>query len=131
MAKRNRRQGRGASRHRYYAPSPGRVMPLAQPLRLSPLSLYEDRRTWHPDDARIVQAVRSVFAFRRSAKRIIDRANPMWHARSALSFADPSRVIVCLRRKIRREVIHAFKKNGKGGRGQKRPKRNFYSAIGC
>lgn len=130
MAKSKYRSGRGASRHRYSPLSvatAARRMPPIQPLRLSPLpSLiqYEDRRTWHPDGP-----LRSVFAFRRSARRVIDRANPLWHARAALHFADPSRVVVCLRRRIRREVIHALRKNGK--RGQKRPKRNFYSAIGC
>lgn len=131
MAKSKSRAGRGASRHRY-RPSPAaqaRTMPRPITLRLSPLpSLisYEDRRTWHPDGP-----LRSVFAFRRSARRILDRANPMWHARSALHFADPTRVVLCLRRKVRKEVMHALRKTGKRGRGQKPPKRNFYSAIGC
>lgn len=129
MAKSKSRVGRGAFRHRYRLPhaAQARTMPRPLSLRLSPLpSLisYEDRRTWHPDGP-----LRSVFAFRRQAKRLVDRANPMWHVRSAIHFADPTRVVVCIRRRIRREVIHALRKNGK--RGQGKPKRNFYSSIGC
>lgn len=46
-----------------------------------------------------------------------------------LSFNLPKRLEMCLRRKVRSEVMHAKKKTGKGG--QKRPVRNFWSRISC
>lgn len=46
-----------------------------------------------------------------------------------LSFNAPKRIELCLRRAIRGRVLHAKKKTGKTG--QKRPVRNFWSAISC
>lgn len=46
-----------------------------------------------------------------------------------LSFNAPKRLELCIRRAIRKEVMHAKKKAGKVG--QKRPNRNFWSAISC
>lgn len=39
---------------------------------------------------------------------------------SALKYAEPQRVSVCLRRKGRREVLHALKRTGKGSGGGRR-----------
>lgn len=46
-----------------------------------------------------------------------------------LSFNAPKRLELCIRRAIRSRVIHA--KGHAGKRGQKRPNRNFWSAISC
>lgn len=48
---------------------------------------------------------------------------------SVFSFSSPSRVIICIRRKIRKEVLHALKKSGKSG--QRNPRRTAYSNIRC
>ena len=46
-----------------------------------------------------------------------------------MRFIAPKEVITCLRRKQRKEVMHAIKKAGKSG--QKRPTRNQLSNIKC
>lgn len=48
---------------------------------------------------------------------------------SRLRFKVPHDVLVCLRRKIRREVLHALKLKKSGGGGRRR--RNQYSDIEC
>lgn len=46
-----------------------------------------------------------------------------------LGFALPERVMRCVQRKERREVLFAKRKTGKGARSPKR--RNYWSAISC
>lgn len=91
------------------------------------LRLVEDRRRFHPEGRR-----RPARAFNRWAPRII---TPGWAAlggaavTAKLAFAEPSSVAICVRRKQRREVLLA---RGHGGKkGQRRPKRNWYSNIRC
>lgn len=48
---------------------------------------------------------------------------------SAVAFASPRTTDICVRRSVRREVIHATKKAGRVG--QKRPKMNKFSDILC
>lgn len=125
----NRRQ-RDTLRYRY----PGtRMLIVKTPLtvstslRRSPLPLIEDRRTFHP-----LGALRSAAATVKSARRIVTR-DPVAsffgkQTKARLHFADPSRVVVCVRRKIRKEILHAL---GKAGKGHKRPKRGPFSDISC
>lgn len=47
-------------------------------------------------------------------------------------FREPARqILVCVRRKQRKEVLHAFKQTGHGKGRQKRPKFNWLSKIHC
>lgn len=87
------------------------IMPLDDPV-------LEDRRMYTPDK------LRTPTAYTRRAIRI--RAG--YHPRS-LNFRIPNLVALCLKRKMRKEVLHALKKAGKGG--QKKRKLNFWSRIGC
>lgn len=48
---------------------------------------------------------------------------------ASLAFANPRSVAVCVRRGVRREVLHA--KGVAGSRGLRRPKRNHFSSIRC
>lgn len=48
--------------------------------------------------------------------------------KAAVAFQAPHRVLICLKRKIRKEVFHAL---GKAGRGVRRPKFNRHSHIKC
>ena len=50
--------------------------------------------------------------------------------RGKLQFFDPRMTLICVRRKIRREVIFAFGKAG-AGMFRKKPKRNFHSKYSC
>lgn len=80
-----------------------------------------DRRMWQPD-----RSTRPPHTPRPGASRV--KANN-YKALSALKFADPRFVGICVRRKIRREVIFALKRNRKGSGGKKH--RNFWSTISC
>lgn len=46
-----------------------------------------------------------------------------------LAFNVPRRIEMCIRRAVRARVLHARRKTGKVG--QRRPRRNFWSAISC
>lgn len=97
------------------------------------LALFEDRRFFHP-----LGPARPAFAFPKSAARVVV---PRTRSRSAvdgakartlphqLTFAAPDRVLICVRRKRRKEVLFAKRKAGK--RGQRKPRRNYWSAISC
>lgn len=91
------------------------------------LQEVEDRRVWHPLRER---APAGVFS-RREERRLVERdrrsSDPFPSLR--LGFAVPEKVAVCVRRKTRREVIHALNKAG-GGVSRKR-RRNEYSDIRC
>lgn len=48
---------------------------------------------------------------------------------SGVAFKHPEEVLVCVRRKQRKEVLHAFNKTGKSG--QRRPRRSRFSDVHC
>lgn len=102
---------------------------LSSPVfRLRPvdLSVFEDRRRWAPGP-------RILFAFPRSALRlqipaVKAAARPVRALTYKVGFAAPRRVVLCLRRKVRREVMIAMG-NG-GGRGTPK-RRNAWSDVQC
>lgn len=97
---------------------------LASPL--GPLSEVEDRRTFHPlDDFRPAMEIGGTRTGPRQVKKSFKPQLPF-----GLQFAVPEKTVVCVRRKTRREVIFAKRKQG-GGRGRKRPTKNWFSKIGC
>lgn len=109
--------------------------------RKTVLSL-EDRRTYQPSN--VIRSAAS-FAGRHSARIIptsLRRAAKFAHGSAVnlpdllqghvperLSFFKPSNIPICLRRKIRREVLHAFRIAGRSGIGP--PRYNEYSHISC
>lgn len=110
-----------------------RVVPYSPTLTFRPprqlLRLYEDRRTWHPE------AIRPAKSFQGPTRLTIKPAVPLKGRRLALyppagiSFAAPRRVLVCVRRHIRREVLHALRKTGRSG--QKPPRQTLWSSVHC
>lgn len=98
------------------------------PSRRLSLALFEDRRTFHP-----VAAQRPARSFSHPRHRLVAASvpqnRPYQRMTAPVAFQAPRRVLVCVRRRIRKQVIHAF---GHAGRtGQKRPRRNEYSTINC
>lgn len=72
-------------------------------------------------------------AVRRSDRRVVVSASSA-HGRSnfhGLKFSVPERIALCAKRKIRKEVLFAFKFAGRGGAKRKAYRRNFWSSIGC
>jgi len=111
----------------------------------SPLTLIDDRRTWHPQGelrpfktvqgavTHVISEVnRNVVRKQRGRTRLLQ---PKAFSQAKLVFGDRSTqraapgVLVCVRRQTRKEVIHAL---GKGGSRHKRKvRRNTTSNIGC
>jgi len=111
--------------------SPVSPSPLLSPL-VSPVVLneIEDRRQFHPlqvhrppltVDARPARLSRS---FR--ASRFL---RPDHLVADVLSFCSPQWVLRCIRRKVRKEMMHVIKHAGSGG-GRK-PKRDWFSKVSC
>lgn len=101
-----------------------------QPAIRSPLAEVEDRRTFHPDG--MFRPVRSVGRARAQVRVAPSRARvPTLPFRFPdLHFFNPARhVAICVRRKIRKEVLFATKGRGKGARTPKR--RNYWSKVRC
>lgn len=107
-------------------------LPVYKPIRrrISIPRGIEDRRLYSPTPRRPltrrshVAKIEYVHAPSRS-KKISAPAYPL----SRPAFAAPRRVLICVRRKQRKEVL--FAKNKAGRRGQRRPKFNRFSEISC
>nr|QJB20468.1 MAG: hypothetical protein [Microvirus sp.] len=103
-------------------------LPLLLPS--APLTTVEDRRTFHPDGEQ-----RNARSFRRSYHLLTQPQAPSVlaqrpHMPVGVAFDNPRDVLVCVRRKTRRQVIHALGKAGKGV-ARKAPRRNHYSDVKC
>lgn len=151
MARRSNRRGRVTT------DNARRSLPLDEnPYRLSPydavrqlgfadLLSLEDRRTWHPEGpwrpARSFQGPRHrltlVQPSRARKARSIKVRNVSGYSGlgdatlARVGFAGADRVAVCIRRRRRREVMHAIGKTGRGHRKQRRPRRNWTSKYSC
>jgi len=70
---------------------------------------------------------------RRSAKpsSLINAATRLHQtATHAVGFAQPDRTAICVRRRVRKEVLFARNRTGSGGRSKHR-RRNFWSKVKC
>lgn len=151
MAKNKKSRGRVANDQ----PNARRMRPPEVYLPLDPivvtakryrphLRFAEDRREFHPSPD-FHRPARNVFGDprhylvvgkkpRRSIRRSLAlvrprRASGVSGPTPRIAFAVPENVAICVRRKRRREVMFATRKNGKTG--QRRPRRNAYSGVQC
>lgn len=114
---------------------------------------YEEREALHQSDRRksvLVEPGRNVNRIGRPPGAIIRRATRLYVAGVAsgkgierpvqrlerlperVAFAIPRKIAICVRRKIRKEVLHAYKLVNKGRGGSGRPRqRNEWSAVKC
>lgn len=135
MRKSGRRRDR-AQRVIPYVPDPVRVFDY---YRRPVLSVIEDRRTFHPlREARPVATLS-----RRDQRRLVERPinRPVRDKDRPLSYVDPfpalrlgfavpEKVVRCVRRKQRREVLFAVRKTGAGSRARYR-RRDEWSDVSC
>lgn len=101
------------------------------PVRRLPLFEIEDRRLWNPE--RIVKPYRDTRGWPARFKIVSKRAEQEAKKKSnwlptAIGFINPTRVAVCVRRKQRREIMHAL---GVAGGAVKAPRFNDASKIRC
>lgn len=131
MARGSRNRNRYSERdlHISLTPSPrvARVVPLSQNL-----SLIQDLRTFDFEPAtRPVLSLGGRVASYTAANPV---KGPTRRTRSllpgAVAFKAPSQVLVCVRRKKRKEVLFAKKKTGRGARSKFR-RRNYFSNVRC
>lgn len=117
---------------RVHIPNANRMLPRLSVSPLLDLRLLEDRRLYHP-----LQSFAPPIATVRKAVRVVDRARKSARSKNkilfnhpgTLTFSDPDKVVICVRRKRRKEVLFAKKKAGKTG--QRKPRRNYWSSISC
>lgn len=135
MSRRSRRRDTNAISTGSRRPVPfGNVI---SPLSRVPLIVYEDRRSFNPEGfsapARSfntsrhrldVPRVRKASPSVRKSLRSFSPSLPI-----AVGFKVPSKVLICVRRKVRKQVLHALKKTGR--RGQRSPRFSDYSRIHC
>lgn len=95
-----------------------------QPAIWSDLMEVEDRRRYQPGRPA---------GFRAAASTRSAVAPTKTHANLTQSvvqtFKAPAHVAICVRRKIRKAVLHALKKTGRGSSPPRR--RNYYSGVRC
>lgn len=105
---------------------------------LFPLSDVEDRRTYHPEGsfapARSFSKPRHrlVAVDRRPKKNQVFShfgSRGISGTKAIIAFKAPDKVLVCVRRSIRKQVLHALNKSGR--RGQRKPRFNYYSSVSC
>lgn len=91
------------------------------------LRTIEDRREWHPLGPR-----RSARSFNAAHHQlVVKQPRKQSHkVPKGIRFHAPRKVLICVRRKVRREVMFALNKRGKGSARRNR-RRNWYSAISC
>lgn len=100
------------------------------------LRSIEDRRTWTPS------STRPAASFNNSQHRLIvgdpnvntvskrSKTPSLFESLpTKIGFERPAGVLVCVRRSIRKQVLHALKKTGVSG--QKTPRFNAFSQISC
>lgn len=104
------------------------------------LRQIEDRRDFHPEGQTRPARSFSSFHHRLRIKGIplVEVTRPsgyQWKDDSyqplpyRVGFVRPERVLICVRRKIRREIMHALR--FAGGSGNRRPNYNEYSSVSC
>lgn len=107
-----------------YVINPLYVRPLVRSRWLSDI---EDRRQWSPiDTPRTLNGMQ----FRR-LRQPGYTMDGMPSAIARIGFADPHRVVLCVRRKRRREIIFALGVGGRKGRRTRKPRRNKWSEVRC
>lgn len=101
--------------------------------------LIQDDRYWNPDPA-IARRLSGV-----PARLVVAKPSPRTRSRGLarsrpflahsgpphrIAFEAPRGVLVCIRRKIRKQVLHAFQIAGRKG-ARNPPRRSLWSSIGC
>lgn len=136
------RVSHNAPAHRSLSPLEGLTTRL--PSRVSTLlSDVEDLRLYHPDPERgavtfggryasVTVHNRPVVARSQRLQRWgFNRGLPVGlQVPVGVQFAHAFNVLTCVRRKVRREVLHARKKTGRGVK-RRQPRRTWRSAIWC
>lgn len=125
--KRGQREASAFSTGSAVLPSPVVRLALSS---LQPLfQQVQDRRSFHPQGTARPPLKVSGKRTRIDVRRKPGARASMRPGLSSLSFQDPERVLVCVRRRTRRQVLFAKRKTWKGARGRRA--RNAWSRVSC
>lgn len=92
----------------------------------APLVEIEDRRRYHPVGRKSApQSTSRIRAKVRPTRSSLMSAQPVW------AFAAPKRVAICVRRKQRKEVLHALRRTGRKARFHKKARWSTSSNYRC
>lgn len=101
-------------------------LPLAPSTILqSYLPEIEDRRSVKTTPRTFSGASYSLVAHQTTKQKSKQKTNVPFQ----VAFSAPRDVLICVRRKRRKEVLHAFRKTGRSG--QRKPRFNRYSQVRC
>ncbi len=102
-------------------------------LKIKTLRQVEDRRLYNPGGtragARLLSGQLHTLEERAPEQKTRLQKHPGSRTGTVLGFKTPNRVAICIRRNIRKQVLHAKKQTGKAG--QSKPHYNYYSSISC
>lgn len=99
----------------------------APPIKPVTLALIEDRRTFHP--ARYLRGAQTLGG-KFNAEVVARPAKLTRSVPAHIGFRAPARVVLCVRRRQRKEVLFALRKTRKGA-GARRRRRNIWSGVRC
>lgn len=138
MAKNKNRSGRDDPLTSLIQPLP-RPSPtiVVAPSNYTTLLEVQDNRAYYPEDTRPALDIAGrphtlQYPSPKKTKLNKDRfAYLRAFPSSRVQFTNSQNVLLCIRRKRRKEVLHALKKTGRGKGKQRRPRRSRYSSISC
>jgi len=114
-----------ATRHRVHD------LPI-RPIRRSvplPLLEHQDFRQWHPAPlSKPLRRLGGASARLKVATPARPVGGPVTFPYHKVAFRDATRVVLCVRRQVRRQIIHAL---GKAGGKVRRPRFNRNSQVSC
>lgn len=101
-----------------------------------PLSELQNGRLWSPNpfptswpDPLRLNSAKARLVIGQNVNRPFKPSRPFATLSPVVRFEAPKKVLVCIRRKQRREVLHA--KGIAGRRGLRMPRRSPYSSVSC
>lgn len=120
---------------REFIQKPKPYRPITHPPHLTtfkPLTLLEDNRAWQPTPKphRTAKAVPRNAAALTVPRQIVRGGKTRSTIPSTVAFQKPSGVAVCVRRKVRREIMFALRQTRRGAAARRR-RRNTWSDVKC
>lgn len=100
----------------------------SKPVAVLELRPVEDRRRFHP--LGVYRPARRIDGRAVSRHVVDDRRSRGRYLPTKIKFAVPRATAICIRRRRRKEVLHAKQLVG-GGRGRRAPRRNWFSEVRC
>lgn len=112
-------------------PEPFRLPSVSYKTNQFALSLIEDRRQHEPGRSPLRRDVRQFAVGRPARLALVEKPTQRQpsYTKALVAFAEPNKLPLCVRRGVRKEVLHA--KGVAGSRNLNKPTRNQWSDVSC